>query len=536
MAYDPTNDPVQQFLATNANPNVSQPTNTTGDPVQDFLVSKGDGTPAVDEPTGRYIWNTVTNIPKSAVNMLSGIGSAIMHPIDTAENVGKLVIGEGEALTGKLASAINPSLTSAPSDREQLANQVNSFYKERYGSAQGFKDALEKDPVGVAADLSTVLGVSGKAAKLGNLGKTANALSTASEMTNPVGLAIKAGGAILPKVGNGVSNVLGSTMFTGAGGENIAMAFKSGQLGDKTFWEHLTQEKSPSEIVDLAKQGIANIIKDRGDNYRQNMAAVAQDKTPLDMQPIKDVMAKQSEVGTFKGQVTEPSTVPIKAQLGKIIDDWDMLDPAEYHTVEGFDALKKQIGDVRDGLEFGTPERLVADRVYNSVRGEISKQSPAYGAAMEQYAKTSQELQEIQRTLSLGEKSSTDTALRKLQSVARNNANTNYGNRLDLVKALEQQGGKSILPAIAGQSLNSWTGRGFAALSPTILGGAAAGASNPALMLAAPLMMPKAVGATAYGLGKGVSLLKQAGSKTGIKAKDLSNIGLALNVAAKANQ
>ena len=47
---------------------------------------------------------------------------------------------------------------------------------------------------------------------------------------------------------------------------------------------------------------------------------------------------------------------------------------------------------------------------------------------------------EMQKALSLGDSSAADTALRKLQSVMRDNVNANFGSRLRLVEQLEKAG------------------------------------------------------------------------------------------------
>ena len=78
---------------------------------------------------------------------------------------------------------------------------------------------------------------------------------------------------------------------------------------------------------------------------------------------------------------------------------------------------------------------------------------------MKAYSDASDQIMEIERALSLGKKASVDTGMRKLQSLARNNVQTNYGNRLSLARELEDAGGVSLLPSIARQARNSWTPR-----------------------------------------------------------------------------
>jgi hypothetical protein len=86
----------------------------------------------------------------------------------------------------------------------------------------------------------------------------------------------------------------------------------------------------------------------------------------------------------------------------------------------------------------------------------------------------------------------------------RNNVNTNYGNRLDLAGKLEAAGGQEIMPAIAGQALNSWTPRsiqGLAASSPAMIGSYAFG-GMPGVIANAALTSPRLAGEASYGIGK----------------------------------
>jgi hypothetical protein len=62
----------------------------------------------------------------------------------------------------------------------------------------------------------------------------------------------------------------------------------------------------------------------------------------------------------------------------------------------------------------------------------VAQQAPDYAVAMDNYSKSADLLREMERALSLGNKASADTALRKLTSLMRNNVNTNYGERLRL--------------------------------------------------------------------------------------------------------
>jgi hypothetical protein len=106
-------------------------------------------------------------------------------------------------------------------------------------------------------------------------------------------------------------------------------------------------------------------------------------------------------------------------------------------------------------------------------------------------------ISEIERSLSLGNKAAAETGLRKLQSLTRNNVNTNYGGRLKLAQELENYGA-DIMPALSGQAMSSWMPRGLVGQ-----GGATIGAlMNPSNLVYAPAFMPRVVGTGAYGAGQ----------------------------------
>lgn len=114
------------------------------------------------------------NIPRSTYEYGKGIASSLIHPVETAKAVGKMALGAGE------------KLVPGEQENEQVFDAVVNHYKTRYGSVDGFKQALAKDPVGIIADISTVLTGSGGAAniigKASGISKVAQAGSLISKM------------------------------------------------------------------------------------------------------------------------------------------------------------------------------------------------------------------------------------------------------------------------------------------------------------------------------------------------------------------
>ncbi len=119
---------------------------------------------------------------------------------------------------------------------------------------------------------------------------------------------------------------------------------------------------------------------------------------------------------------------------------------------------------------------------------------------MKDYTQASELLDEITRSLSLGNRASADTAMRKLQSVMRNNVNTNYGARLASLQELEQQGGRQLMPQLAGQALNDFMPRGIQRATAPLLAGTMTGL--PSGIAAAAASSPRLMGEAAYYAGR----------------------------------
>jgi hypothetical protein len=245
-----------------------------------------------------------------------------------------------------------------------------------------------------------------------------------------------------------------------------------------------------TEVLDVAKANLSTMNQAKQAAYRADMNALKTDKTVLKFDGIDNALRDASGKVMFKGQVKNEGAANYLSKAQAEIDNWKNLDPNEFHTPEGLDALKQKVGDILESIPFEqkTARSAVGD-VYNGIKNEIKKQAPKYADTMKAYQEASELTREIERALSISDKASADTGMRKLQSLMRNNANTNYGNRLDLAGQLEASGGREIMPALAGQALNSWTPRGLqslatstpAALATYTIGGLPAVAANAAL-------------------------------------------------------
>ena len=479
---------------------------------------EGADTPWADVP-GRAL----SNIPRSAANIAEGVYQTIRHPIDTATTLGKAALGAAENVGGgimnKAVGLFDPELVAfneanrQNSESQKVANAIGQFYKNRYGSMQGFKEAIAEDPLGVVADASTVLTGGGAiASKIPGLRAAGQTAIRAGTAIDPLANTLKVVGKGTELAGKGIANVIGG-MGTHTGGKSIQDAFTAGAAGGtkaSEFADNLRGNVPMDDIVDQAKLALENMRVQRGAAYRSGMAGVAGNTTPIGFQPVIQAIDDTKNIGLYRGQVKNADAVAVQQQIAKKVGEWQSLDPTVFHTPEGMDALKQAIGGIREGTEHGTPARLVADKVYNAVKDQIVKQAPEYAKTMKDYETASSLVKEIQRAFSLGEKATIDTAMRKLQSLSRNNVSTNYGNRTSLAKELEKAGATNLGSNISAQALNSWLPRGLAgklSASATALGGGAM--MHPATVPLLAAQSPRLMGEAALGAGRVYGIVRK---------------------------
>lgn len=463
---------------------------------------------------GEMMGQAVQNIIPSATNMATGLYQAITNPVQTVS--GLLDVGAGalqKALPKPVVDFVNQfeSNPEAAQRAMDAATAVGGAMKERYGSVEGIKNTIATDPVGAMGDLSTLLG--GGASLAGRIpmaSKVASTLSTASDITNPITLAGKGVSKTADMASALVKGGLG--LKTGVGVEPITQAVKAGREGNQTFVENMRGTVPMMQVLDDAKSNLAKMNLDKQAEYRSGMVNIKNDKTQLDFTGIDKALIDAQKYSSYKGKVVNQGAADVLDDIKAKVDDWKNSDPAQYHTPEGIDKLKQSIWESIEKLPRESKTAYsAAKEVYDSVKKEISKQAPEYSKVMSDYSQSSDKIKEIERALSLGDKASADTAMRKLQSLMRNNVNTNYGNRLEMAKELEKAGGNEMMPALAGQAMSSKLPRGLQSATNIPSSYLAYGVGGPALA-AADLMAssPRLVGEASYKYGQLANALGQA--------------------------
>ena len=461
-------------------------------------------------------------LKRSGVNLGKAVVEPFLKPVETAENIGQLISGlyhkaNNRSIAGPYDRAIGynfkPPATAPVHPDEKVVDAVGDFFAKRYGSWQNIKDTLASDPVAMAADAAGILtlGGAGAATLPAKAGQVGRAIQKTGRAIDPITNTIKA--ATLPMTVTRAAVPAALGVMSGTGGEAIRQAVKAG--GDsmnprasarsraKAFRHHMRGKADIADIVTQAENALAVIRKSRNATYRTSMEAIKKNPTIIKFDIIDDALDGARQSAQFKGQ-GRAKIQPVLDEITQTLDKWKKLDPAEFHTPEGLDFLKKQLGDIRDGLERGSPQELFAGDVYRAIKKTIDNADPAYAKTMKGYSEASELISDIKRSFSLDSKAALDTKLRKLQSLMRDNVTTNYGQRVALARRLEDAGANELFPSVAGQTMSAKAPRGVARIGAQLGTGAlvVGGLLDPKLLLALGASSPRLLGEASYLAGK----------------------------------
>lgn len=465
---------------------------------QQAIASKYGGTP---EPKPEMSWGdvgmeAVSNIPSSAMQYGSDIVSAVTSPIETAKTVVDLGAG---VLQEILPESVVQFIGEEPRSRA-LAQQVGKMLVDRYGDVNSAKETIAKDPVGVLGDISSVLGIGAIAAP----GRAGAALRTAAGAVEPLSVAAAAGRATTPAMGKAIQGAIGVT--TGVGSRPIQEAYKAGREGGpraEQFRANITGAVPQQEVIDIAKNALNTIRQQRSRDYVAGMKEAGNAVETITFDGILNAVSTAMSRAKFKDEITDTAAASAIQKVSEDINKWSQLDPAQYHNALGMDALKRKIGATLETLDPKTNSYSAVKQIYDAVKSEITSQAPTYAKTMKQYQEMSDLILEIERSLSLGNKASADTTMRKLQSLMRDNVQTNYGQRVRLGELLESYGDQAMMPALAGQTLSEVAPRGIARAGAPLASYSAYSAGGiPQAVATAALSSPRVMGEAAYGAGR----------------------------------
>tara|TARA_R110000803_G_C11981095_1_gene320763 strand:- start:45 stop:2090 length:2046 start_codon:yes stop_codon:yes gene_type:complete len=554
------------FNETQINPEVNQ--NRIVNPT--FEKSPGEGYNPVES-----VAYGIGNFPSSAVNAASGLAVAAYNPIDTMGAIIDVTSGEmwkflppqivekknqafkkeskdifakselylkqaeefeekGNTSAAKryrkfAANAVESAseMTDRVLKQTASATAVNKFYKERYGSWAGFRKAFAEDSAMVLTDVFTAL-KAGKIAAIASktpkasktiygppkeLNAVANLFDKAADF---VATPFTATGKGIKIAASGAGTAIGAGLdYLGpkVGVPALKETIKAGWNMNKSFVDNMTNpEIYGKSLVEKVKFEFNKFKKERGEAYNKRMQELKLGQENISFKPIDDLMETIRNT-----DIQWKTNKPNKKQLERwqtIRDKIDEYKKNGLNKADDFDQLKKEINDINSDIQYGTPESTVFSQIQAKIKSSIASDSPVYNKMMKEYIEASDYIDELNADFSLnkGRTGKSDTALRKLQSIFRNNANTNYGARIgNLQEVLSRN--PDIAPGLAGMSMNAPFPRGIQSLIPSgttgMLGAASlleGGMSVPQLIpiIAAYLatQSPRLVGSGLYNASK----------------------------------
>ena len=232
---------------------------------------------------GRFALETAANIPKSAGNVLKETVEGFIPSAEKAKNLTALVKGlpalespkkmvettlpNGQKVFKPVEAEELPSDKEAREKKAEVPKKLADYFAARWGSMDGFLRALHDDPASVAMDLGTVASLGGGAlGKLpGFVGDAGKVITSAGKKVDPVNLADKTATGVAKGAEAVGSHALGH--LTGGGPEAIRQSVKAGYKKELAFLAAIDGKLPLEDVVKWAAGAIANMRKQRGEQY-----------------------------------------------------------------------------------------------------------------------------------------------------------------------------------------------------------------------------------------------------------------------------
>lgn len=451
---------------------------------------------------GANIKGAVTSFPSGFVKGMSNLGSALGQA--TSNEMGQpeqaAQMPSGQETFQQLQKHLTGQLPVAPN----MGGAIGS----------GAGEMAAYNPIG-ALNPSSAIGSALASSTFGEAAKTATK-GTPYEKPAEI-LANVLGPGIAAKTAAGATQLGGKIvggMVSGAGENVLSQGYKAGVAGGDNldaFITNMRKQVPQTEIVNQALGAVNNLARSRGADYEAGVAQLAQTPHHVGFGGADQALRDVSDIGTINGIVTNEPAARLRLELHNLVDNWRgmaMQDPM-LASEKGIHDLKRAVGQIRDRNAGDDTLYGIGNRIYHGIQDSIGDVNPVYKKMTTDYAQASNQLDQLRKTFSLnGPDTNMDSALRKLISVTRDNANTNYGARTNLAGVLEQNGAPNLGAAAAGQASQAVLPRGLPRMVAEgggllAAGGAAgAGAISPFSLAAAPLASPRAGGEAAQMAGR----------------------------------
>src|SRR3972149_981818 len=328
------------------------------------------------------------SIPESAVGLAKGVAGAVTRPVETGKTILSIPIGAAE----KGFEALG--FPQKPSGAEAIFDAFANMLKERYGSMEAVKETASRDPIGFLLDVSTVgAPAAGVIKATGAVPRVAEIAGRTAEAISPLEAPITVAKALRRPA----EEALGFT--TGTGRAAVQEAMK----GSPEFVKAMRGVTGEEEILGVAQTALQTIKNERGAEYQGKLSEISKLKQSLDISPIRNKLDE-----TLKRR------------------------PADFYSEN-------------------KNSRVIVSAVKDSVKGVLTKNVPEYQSMTANYARVSEDINEIQKALSLGTRAGADTALKKLLSSMRNNQEF----RRSMLNKLDEATAGDLSAQVAGAAMKS---------------------------------------------------------------------------------
>lgn len=305
--------------------------------------------------------------------------------------------------------------------------------------------------------------------------------------------------------GRGIANITGLT--SGAGGESVKRAFDAGRRNSQTFKTAMRGTNNVFNVVDEADDAIRKMEQARSEAFKKTLP---QNGSGI-MLPIDDINAAfNNSMRQITGITRGVDDIAENAlrKLQRLAQNVNKSGGLNFNNAM---EMKKAIDGIIQPLERAGEKNAVRliQPIQSALKSTMVKAVPEYSNALSGFAEASQTINAIKKALSMGTNPTTE--LRALQGITRQSVAAAQGGKQQLGRILDEVSGGKILDEIAGGQVSSWLPRDIM----RVLGGGAAAISTSALNtnpLALPAVLsfsPRAVGETAFALGRAASKTPQ---------------------------
>lgn len=526
----------------------------------DFDYSGVDEAAQKNATPGEVISQGLKNIPESAAQLIQGFTAL---PVDAGLSLyNQKPQGSTEGLRAIGADMLGME------DNGAAAGFVDSLI-EPYTSVEGFKQSVATDPLRIPTDLASLVAPAASAARKapGMLGPVMRDTAAGLRNVNPARLTnlaarygVQLPGAVMDELPGGLKQgaadlgreVLGAP--SGVGGDTLLHAYEAGKTRapftpqtpqSRAFTQNMRNpEAHIGEAVEAARAGLKELREQASTAYQQQIASLGVNPVPLDINVVRARMQaiKPKNFDAMIDAPRRPSAHTAWEAMNDTVEHYALQAQQNSKLLEPLqmDQFKQDLYDIgsKVGGAFDKDAARIAREAYNGVKNEIIKHDSTYATTMKNYENAAREMQQLETSFGLktarGKDINIDAATRRLQSVLRNNANTNYGQRAgqaDRLAELDPSG--TLMPSLAGQSASSWRPRGLQSAAGIGASGTAAflGAPLTPMIMAAPTFMPRVAGELAHGLGRtaaGVEKVLELGKRGANAVADFNDINPSL--------